>query len=179
MGQPSIDELFGTPVETPNMPEIAEKDLAKLATKYLAADALLADLEDRAKQARKEAERAELQLLDAMQAAGMKSFRLATTGQLLTSSVKHRFALPPKSNAEDRTACLRWLSRVGGKDLVQEDIHPSTLTAFLRERLEKGKPCSPVKIVNTVNPVTGQEEHETVTLIKDTPFRYLSVRKGD
>lgn len=177
MGQPSIDELFGTPVESPHAPEVNEKDLAKLATKYLAADALLADLEDRAKQARKEAERAELQLLDAMQAAGMKSFRLASTGQLLTASVKHRFQLPPKSNPEDRNECLKWLRRVGARDMVQEDVHPSTLTAFLRERLEKGKPCSPIKVVNTVNPITGAEENETVKLIKDTEFRYLSVRK--
>lgn len=177
MSQPSIDSLFGAPVQNGTAPEVQEKDLKKLATAYLALDAALADLDLRAKEARKKAERAELQLLDAMQAAGMKSFRLESTGQLLTSTIKHRFALPPKSAAEDREAALRWLKRVGAKHLIAEDINPQTVTAFLRERLEAGKPTSPVKIVTDVDPTTGAEKHESVALIRSTEFRYLSVRK--
>ena len=99
---------------------------------------------------------AEMALRTAMEAAKLKSFKL-DGGPNLTLASKWVYALPPKDEPERRAEALAWLRRVGARNLIEPNIHPQTMTAFLRERREDGKAISP--------------------LLRETELRYLSVRK--
>ena len=149
-----IDDLFGNKITEDN-PAEAPGGIAELARVYLRYRAVDEDIAARLKAAIALTDAAKSALMVAMEQAHLPTVRLKT-GEQLIIGVKHVFALPPKSDPENRLKALAWLRRVGAKDLVEEAINPQTLTKFLRERVDGGK--------------------EVNSLIKDTPLSTLSVR---
>lgn len=152
----SVSQLFD-PIDTqPVVEPPSAKELGRLAAQYLLLEKEHEVASGALKDVTQRKDQAEMQLLDALAQSGMKSFKLET-GHLLSSCSKFRYSLPPKSMVEDREKAMRWLKRVGAKDLIAEDLNPQTMSKFLRERNEQGKEISP--------------------LIKAYEQRYLSVRK--
>ncbi len=151
-----VSQLFD-PIETqPVVEPPSSKDLSRLASQYLLLETEAERVGQQLADIKKRKDHAENNLLDAIEASGMKSFKL-DTGHLITSCVKFRFSLPAKSMAEERERCMKWLKRVGAKDLMAEDINVQSMSRFLRERMEQGK--------------------EVIPEFKRFEQRYLSVRK--
>lgn len=152
----SLSNLFD-PMETSAEIEqpTSVRELTKLASSYLLISSQIEKLQAELKDLRDRQQYAENQLLDKLQGE-IKSFRMET-GHLITACTKQRFQLPPKGLPEERLGALRWLKRIGAKDMIAEDINPQTMQKFLRERIEQGKAVTP--------------------LIKTFEQRYLSVRK--
>ena len=96
-----------------------------------------------------------LELIQMLDACGLKSVR--TDDGLFTIASKAYYSLPSKAEPDARRQALRWLARVGGKELIEASIHHSTLNAFLRERGENDMPVSP--------------------LLREVTERYLQVRQ--
>lgn len=149
----TVDKLFGAQEEAE-----PTESLTFLAAQYLLLRKQVSDAQEVLDGMKQNADQAELALINAMEAQKMKSFRLVPCGTLLTSATRVMYALPKKDEPAQREEALAWLRRVGAKDLVKPDIHPMTLTPFLRERSEAGKPIKDI--------------------IKATSLRYVSVRAG-
>lgn len=153
----TLEQLFGPRGDGDNAPPPSES-LTVLAAQYLLLDSQVEEAQKQVADMKSNRDQAEIALINAMEQQKLKSFRLESNGALITSVLKSQFALPLKSQPEQRAQALKWLKRVGAGDLIELGIHPSTLTAFLRERAEENKPIS--------------------ELIKITPLRSLSVRRG-
>jgi hypothetical protein len=141
----SLAELFGKQddVCVVNGSSESESILVSLARKVIA-------MRERQEAARAELgeairvlENMEIAMLEEMDRQSIKSLRVKS-GQLLTSVVKNKYSLPPKHTPEERKKALKWLSRVGGKDLIEADIHWQRLNSFLKERKENNKDISPL-----------------------------------
>lgn len=140
MAEPTLAELFA-PGAVPSGPD--PKSIQFAARLYLSLEEELAQAQAVVKEIQERHKTAEMALLDVMQAAGLSSIK-QSSGETITSVVKSNYSLPPKDDKEKREAALAWLRRCGAKELVEEQIHAATLTAFMRQRAEKKLPLSPL-----------------------------------
>lgn len=78
-------------------------------------------------------------LPDAMTAAGVSNFKLASGGLIYISA-----KLSASVKEDDRKAFFNWLRDNGHAGLITPQVHPSTLTAFVKEQREAGNNLSPL-----------------------------------
>lgn len=133
-----------------------QRRIAILADTYLQARMRCARLREELDNAEAQRDALQWDLMVSLDAAQLKSAR--TEAGLFTIAERHLFSLPTKKRPDARRQALRWLSRVGAKELIDTTIHWQTLNSFLRERLEKALPVHP--------------------LIRATTERYLQVRNA-
>lgn len=83
----------------------------------------------------------------AMEAAGLKNFRLASGRGVTTES-----RMFVSSRAEQKPALLEWLRNSGNEGLIQEVVNPQTLKSFVKVCLDDGKEFPADLIQVTVQP---------------------------
>jgi hypothetical protein len=77
-------------------------------------------------------------LPDAMAAAGMRNAKLVEGGTVYVTT-----KLSANVNAADREGFYNWLRDNGHGSLIQPNVHPSTLTAWVKEQKALGAPLPP------------------------------------
>lgn len=138
-----LKELFEDIQPTESQEDVRAKgELATLAAQYALLDRQVADIEPKMKELKERRDAAENLLLKAMQENHVKSLKLRD-GSTVIDTVRSVFTLPPKTEPERREEAIRWLRRVGAKDIIEESLHHSSLNAFMRERMEQEKELRP------------------------------------
>ncbi len=114
--------------------------LVQLAVEMLELKRELEHLEDTKKplQARYDELRKKL-LPDAMTAAGISNFKLSSGGTVYISN-----KISASVREDDRQNFYAWLRDNGHAGLITPNVHPSTLTAWVKEQIENGNAVSPL-----------------------------------
>lgn len=128
----SLVDLFANPSESDSQFIVVAR-----AKAYLDARRAKEGQENALKDASQKLQDAELQLLRAMDGAGMKSMKLDHAGETVAMSQTSSTYYSLPAGGIDDPAILAWLDEQGGSDLLKKSIHHATFSSFCKEIVDQ------------------------------------------